>query len=176
MEGLEPAAFDAVLAGLRILVGLTFAAHGWAKRFSGGGLDGTAGWFDSIGMKPGRLHAQLASTTEMATGAMLALGLLTSFAAAGMIGVMVVAGWVVHRSKGFFIVSEGWEYTFIIGVIALAVAGLGPGRWSIDWALGIADDLNGWVGLAIAAVLGVGGGVAQLAVFYRPEPSVPAGS
>ena len=88
MEGLEPAAFDAVLAGLRILVGLTFAAHGWAKRFSGGGLDGTAGWFDSIGMKPGRLHAQLASTTEMATGAMLALGLLTSFAAAGMIGVM----------------------------------------------------------------------------------------
>ncbi len=176
MEGLDPTAFDAVMAGFRILVGITFAAHGWAKRFSGGGLEGTAGWFDSIGMKPGRFHARMASTTEMATGAMLALGLLTPFAAAGMIGVMVVAGWVVHRDKGFFIVGEGWEYTFIVGLIALAIAGLGPGRWSIDWALGIADDLNGWVGLAIAAVLGIGGGVAQLAVFYRPEPAVAAGS
>ncbi len=122
-------------------------------------------------MKPGKLHAQLASSTEMLTGVMLAIGLFTPFAAAGIIGVMVVAGWVVHRSKGFFIVGEGWEYTFIVGLMALVIAGLGPGRWSIDWALGIVDDLNGWVGLAIAAVLGIGGGAAQLAVFYRPEPA-----
>ncbi len=174
MEGLDPTAFDAVLGGFRILIGLIFAAHGWAKRFSGGGIDGTAGWFDSIGMKPGRLHAQLASGTEMLTGLMLAVGLLTPFAAAGIIGVMVVAGWVVHRSNGFFIVGEGWEYTFIFGLMALLVAGLGPGRWSIDWALGIVDDLNGWVGLAIALVLGVGGGIAQLAIFYRP-PAPAAG-
>ena len=171
MEGLDPNAFDAVVGVFRIAVGLVFAAHGWAKRFSGGGIDGTAGWFDSIGMKPGRLHAQLASGTEMLTGLMLAVGLLTPFAAAGIIGVMVVAGWVVHRHNGFFIVGEGWEYTFVMGLMALLVAGLGPGRWSIDWALGIADDLNGWVGLAIAAVLGVAGGVGQLAAFYRPEPA-----
>ena len=172
MEELDPTAFDAVLGGFRILVGVIFAAHGWAKRFSGGGLKGTAGWFDSIGMKPGKLHAQLASSTEMLTGAMLAVGLLTPFASAGIIGVMVVAGWTVHRGKGFFIVSEGWEYTFIVGLMALVIAGLGPGRWSIDWALGIVDDLNGWVGLGIAAVLGVGGGIGLLAAFYRPEPAV----
>ncbi len=168
MEGLDPTAFDAVLGGFRILVGVIFAAHGWAKRFSGGGLEGTAGWFDSIGMRPGKLHAQLASGTEMVTGVMLAIGLLTPFAAAGIIGVMVVAGWTVHRDKGFFIVGEGWEYTFVVGLMALVIAGLGPGRWSIDWALGIVDDLNGWTGLAIAAVLGIGGGIAQLAVFFRP--------
>lgn len=170
MEGLNPTAFDAVLAGLRVLFGLTFAAHGWAKRFSGGGISGTAGWFDSIGMRPGKLHANVASSVEMLTGIMLVFGLFTQFAAAGIIGVMVVAGWTVHRSKGFFIVGEGWEYTFIVGLIALVIAGLGPGRWSIDWALGIVDDLSGWVGLAIAAVLGIGGGIAQLAVFYRPDP------
>ncbi len=175
MEGLDPTAFDAVLAVFRILVGLTFAAHGWAKRFAGGGIDGTAGWFDSIGMKPGRLHAHLASTTEMLTGSLLALGLLTTFAAAGMIGVMVVAGWAVHRSNGFFIVDEGWEYTFMVGLMAFVIAGLGPGRWSVDWALGIADDLNGWPGLAIAAVLGIGGGTAQLVLFYRPAPEVVSG-
>ncbi len=171
MEGLDPTAFDAVQAVFRVLFGLTFAAHGWAKRFSGGGIDGTAGWFDSIGMRPGKLHANLASTTEMVTGVMLALGLFTQFAAAGIIGVMVVAGWTVHRDKGFFIVGEGWEYTFITGLVALAIAGLGPGRWSIDWALGIVDDLHGWLGLAIGLVLGIGGGIAHLAVFYRPDPA-----
>lgn len=170
MEGLDPVAFDATMFGFRVLVGLIFAAHGWAKRFRGGGIEGTARWFESIGMKPGRLHANLASSVEMLAGTLLALGLLTPFAAAGMIGVMVVAAWTVHRGNGFFIVAEGWEYTFIVGLMALLVAGLGPGRWSLDWALGIVDDLNGWVGLTIALVLGIGGGAAQLALFYRPEP------
>ncbi|MEM7272308.1 MAG: DoxX family protein [Actinomycetota bacterium] len=175
MKGLEAAEFDAIIAGFRILVGVIFAAHGWAKRFSGGGIDGTARWFDSIGMRPGRLHANLASTSEMVFGAMLALGLLTPFAAAGIIGVMVVAGWTVHRENGFFIVSEGWEYTFVVGLMALLVGGLGAGRWSLDWALGITDELNGWVGLAIAGGLGILGGVAQLAIFFRP-PATTEGS
>jgi putative oxidoreductase len=168
VEGLDQTEFDVVMAAFRVAFGVVFAAHGWAKRFSGGGIAGTAGWFDSIGMRPGRLHANLASTTEMATGALIALGLLTSFGAAGVVGVMLVAGWTVHRINGFFIVKEGWEYNFVVALIAVAIAGLGPGRWSLDHAIGLADDLNGWVGLAIALVLGIGGGLAQLAVFYRP--------
>ncbi len=174
MEALDATEFDATMAAFRVMVGLIFAGHGWAKRFSGGGIDGTAGWFDSIGMRPGRLHANLASTTEMVTGVLLALGFLTSFAAAGMIGVMVVAGWVVHRKNGFFIVGDGWEYTFMVGLMAFAVAALGPGRWSLDWAIGLVDDLNGWVGMAIALVLGVGGGIAQLAIFYKPDEPLTA--
>lgn len=168
MEGLDPNEFDVVMFVFRVLVGLTFASHGWAKMFRGGRIDGTAGWFESMGMKPGRVHALLASVTEMGSGALLALGLLTPFAAAGMIGVMVVAGWTVHRTSGFFIVGNGWEYTFIVGLMALAIAGLGPGRWSLDHALGIAADLNGYVGLTIAAVLGLGAGIGQIALFYRP--------
>ena len=121
MEALEPTEFDAVLLAFRVLVGMIFAAHGWAKRFSGGGVEGTASWFDSIGMRPGKLHANLASTTEMVSGVMLALGLLTSFAAAAIVGVMVVAGWVVHRKQGFFIVGDGWEYTFIVGLMAVVI-------------------------------------------------------
>lgn len=169
VEGLEQTEFDVVMAAFRVIFGLIFAAHGWAKRFSGGGIDGTAAWFDSMGMRPGRVHANLASTAEMLTGLLLAVGLLTSFAAAGIIGVMVVAGWTVHRSAGFFIVSNGWEYTFVVGLIAAAIAGLGPGRWSIDHGLGLADDLNGWAGLAIAIVLGIAGGVAQIVLFYKPD-------
>ncbi len=165
---LELGEFNLVMVIFRVVLGLTFAAHGYQKRFLGGKIPGTAGWFDSIGMKPGVLHANLASITEMATGIMLALGLLHSFAAAGMVGVMVVAAWTVHRNDGFFIVSGGWEYTFIIAMMAIVAAGLGPGNWSIDHALGLADELDGYVGLAIAAGLGLVGGVAQLAIFFRP--------
>lgn len=161
-------AFNLAMLILRVSLGLTFAAHGYQKRFLGGKIEGTAGWFDSIGMRPGKLHAHLASITEMGAGIMLAVGLLHPFAAAGMVGVMIVAGYTVHRDNGFFIVKEGWEYTFIIAAMAIAAAGIGAGEWSLDHAFGIADDLDGWVGLAIAAGLGTAVGIGQLAVFYRP--------
>lgn len=167
MESLKSGEFEAIMLVFRVLVGLTFASHGWAKMFSGGKIAGTAGWFDSIGMRPGRMHALAASITEMGTGVLLALGLLTPFAAAGMVGVMVVAAWTVHRGN-FFIVKGGWEYTFIVSLMAVAIAGLGPGRISLDAALKISDDLNGYTGLLIALVVGVVAGAAQVAVFFRP--------
>ncbi|MDY7104896.1 MAG: DoxX family protein [Actinomycetota bacterium] len=153
---------DLGLAVLRVVVGLTFAAHGLQKARS---LDGTAGWFDSMGMRPGRLHARLAAGTEIGAGVLLALGLLTAFAGAGMVGVMVVAGYTVHRGT-FFIVKNGWEYNLILAVIGVSLATTGPGGWSLDDVIGI--DLDGIAGLAIALVGGVGGGAAQLAAFYRP--------
>ena len=153
---------------LRVGVGLTFAAHGYGKIFQGGRIPGTAGWFDSMGMKPGRLHAWLAALTEIGAGLLLALGLLTPLAAAGMVGVMVVAAWTVHRHNGFMIVREGWEYTFVLALVAVAVAILGPMEWSVDSAMGIDDYWDGYVGLAICAGGGVLAGVTQLAVFYRP--------
>ncbi|WP_419849543.1 DoxX family protein [Candidatus Poriferisocius sp.] len=156
---------------LRVGVGLTFAAHGYGKIFQGGRIPGTAGWFDSMGMKPGKLHAWMAALTEISAGLLLALGFLTPLAAAGMVGVMVVAAWTVHRHNGFMIVREGWEYTFVLALVAMAVATLGPMEWSIDSALGIDDDWDGYVGLAIGAGGGVLAGLAQLALFYRPPKS-----
>ncbi|SVA11600.1 uncharacterized protein METZ01_LOCUS64454, partial [marine metagenome] len=75
----------------------------------------------------------------------------------------------VHRSNGFFILKEGWEYVFILAVAALVVATLGPGEWSLDGALGITDDLSGWSGFWLALIVGVGGAILQLAVFWRPS-------
>jgi putative oxidoreductase len=159
---------------LRVGIGLTFAAHGYGKIFQGGRIPGTAGWFDSMGMKPGKMHAWMAALTEIGAGLLLALGLLTSLAAAGMVGVMVVAAWTVHRHNGFMIVREGWEYTFVLAVVAACVAILGPMEWSVDNALGIDDDLDGYIGLAIGAGGGVLAGVMQLLVFYRPPKPAEA--
>jgi len=154
---------------LRVVVGLTLAAHGWNKFTGGGKIPGTGRWFDSIGMRPGRLNAYLAASTELGAGLLLAVGLLHSLAAAGVIGVMTVAGWTSHRSNGFFIIKEGWEYVFVLAAMSLVTAILGPGSWSVDDALGIAGDLDGMTGLWIALLVGVGGGVAQMLVFYRPS-------
>lgn len=157
---------------IRVVIGVTLAAHGYAKFFKGGRIPGTAGWFDSMGMRPGKLHAYLAASTEVGAGLLFALGLLTPFASAAMVGLMVVAGWTVHRSNGFFIVGEGWEYTFVLAVIAIGIATTGPGQYSLDYELGLTDpDLDGVTGFLIAAVGGTVAGVGQMAIFYRPPPA-----
>ena len=60
--------YDVGLLILRVVLGLTLAAHGLNKFFGGGKIPGTARWFESIGMKPGRFHATVAASTETAAG------------------------------------------------------------------------------------------------------------
>lgn len=166
MGDLSATDFSVVMLVFRVVFGLVFAGHGLGKRK--GGIDGTAAWFDSMGMRPGRVHAQAASLTEIAVGLMLAVGLLTPLAAAGVVGVMVVAGWTTHRKNGFWIVSEGWEYTFMVALTAALIAAVGPGKYSLDHALDLVDGWNGLLGAVIAIGIGVVAGVGQLAAFYRP--------
>ncbi len=161
---------DAVLLAVRIAAGITLALHGYQKVFLGGRIAGTAGWFESLGMRPGRVHAVLAASTEIASGLGFALGLLTPLTAAGCIGIMTVAAWT-HRNA-FFVFKDGWEYNMILGVLYALVATIGPGRWSLDNALGIADDLSGTVGIVLSAV-GVVAAAGLLAVFWRPQPAEP---
>ena len=164
--------FDTIMLILRVIAGPTIFLHGYNKMFRGGKIPGTAGWFDSMGMKPnGKVHAYVAACNEMGCGVLILLGLLTPLAAAGVIGTMVVAGWTVHR-HAFFIVKEGWEIVMVMGVLFWAIGALGPGQWSLDAALGLYEDGayldNGLAGAAIAAFLGVGAGVATLLAGYRP--------
>ena len=165
-------AYDFALLLLRVVLGLTMASHGYNKFFGKGGIAGTAGWFDSMGMKPGIFHARVAATTEMAAGLGLAVGLLTPIPAAGFVALMFVAAWTVHRHNGYFIVKEGWEYNLVLAAAAIAIATLGAGKLSLDYALfhtsGVYHYLHGWCGLIIAVVLGLAGGIGQLAIFYRP--------
>ncbi|MGX9787720.1 DoxX family protein [Mycobacterium sp. MMS18-G62] len=169
--------FDVGVLLLRLVVGLTMAAHGYNKFFGQGGLQGTANWFDSMGMKPGKFHARIAATTEMAAGVSLAGGLLTPIPAAGFVALMFVAAWTVHRPNGFFIVKEGWEYNLVLASTAVAIATIGPGDFSLDYTLfhatGVYNYLHGWWGMVISLTLGLAGGIGQLAIFWRPPASTP---
>ncbi len=162
---------DVALLLLRVVVGLTLAAHGYNKFFGGGRIAGTGRWFDGIGMRPGRRHAILAAAGEIVAGLAFAAGLLTGPAAAGFVGLMAVAFWVAHRGKGLLIMSDGWEYTAVLATVAVAVAMLGPGELSLDHVTGLADVLDGWVGLAVSLGGGLVAAALLLTVFYRP----PAG-
>lgn len=171
-------AYDFALLVLRVVLGLTMAAHGYNKFFGGGRIPGTAGWFESIGMKPGVFHARVAATTEISAGLGLAIGLLTPVPAAGFVALMLTAAWTVHRKNGFFIVKEGWEYNLILAVTAVAIAGVGAGKFSLDYVLfrdsALWAYVQGWGGLAVAVVLGLAGGIGQLLIFYRPPVKADA--
>lgn len=167
-------AFDVALLILRVVLGLTLAAHGLQKFFGGGRIPGTARWFASIGMKPGTFHAMLAACTETTAGVGLAAGLLTPIPAAGFVSLMLVAAWTVHRANGFFIVKGGWEYNLVLAVSAAIVAMLGAGEYSLDRLIFGGNWLDGWAGLLLSVVLGLAGAVGQLLIFYRP-PAKQAG-
>jgi len=160
---------DLALLAFRLTLGAVFLAHGINHIFRGGKIAGTGRWFESLGMRPGRLHAWLASLTEVGSGALLVAGLLTPLAGAGVVGVMAVAWITNHRGNGFFIFrpGEGWEYVMTLAFAGAVVAALGPGRWSLDHAIGVWDP-PGWAGVALGAGAGTVGALLLLAGFWRP--------
>ena len=165
-------ASNLALLVFRAGIGAVMLAHGLNHIYGGGKIAGTGRWFESLGMRPGVLHAWLASLSEVAGGVSLILGLLTPLGASAVIGTMVVAWITNHRGNGFFIFrpGEGWEYVMTLTLAGFALAILGPGEWSLDEALGWRDDLVGTTGLIIALVAGAGGAAALLAGFWRPAP------
>lgn len=170
-------AMNLTLLVFRVAVGGVMIAHGYNHIWGGGKIAGTAAWFESMGMRPAKVQAWLASITELGAGALLVLGLLTPFGAAGVVGVMAVAWITAHRTNGFFIFrpGQGWEYVMVLLVCGLVLGAIGPGAWSLDDAFGIVDDLTGVTGLLVAAVAGGGGAALLLAACWRP-PAAASGS
>ncbi|HEV7888118.1 MAG TPA: DoxX family protein [Acidimicrobiales bacterium] len=150
---------------LRLVVGLAMASHGAQKLFGwfgGHGVSGTGAFFESqLGFKPGRTHATMAGLTEFGAGLALALGLLTPLAAAGIVGIMLVAVVTVHVKNGFFAGEGGYEYNLVLATAAASLAFTGPGRFSIDHALGW--DLSGVVWGCVSVLFGAVVGACVLA-------------
>ncbi len=161
---------DFCLTLLRVWAGIVLLAHGINHART---QEGTAKWFAKKGFRSAALNAKISAGNEILLGLGLIAGLLTSLAAAGLAATMFVAFWSIHRFSGFFNFrrpDEGYEYVTTLAFVALVIAILGPGSISLDSAIGIADDLDGWLG---AGIVGIGVVVAclQLAAFWRkPSP------
>lgn len=120
---------------IRLVIGLSFAAHGSQKVFGwfgGYGPKGTGGFFDSIGIKPGVLMAVLAGLAEIAGGLLFAAGLWTPLGAALIVLTMLVAIIKVHAKNGYWVTSNGFEYNLTLIAIAVGVALIGAGEYSLD--------------------------------------------
>lgn len=148
---------DLGLLVLRLALGGMLMTHGFNKAFGPGGFAGTARWFEGLGLRPGWLHARLAAGTEVIAGSLMAAGLAFALAGAAFIGLMSVAAVTDHRRKGFFVFKGGWEYVFIVAVAAAALVCTGPGRFSLDAALGWHLAGAAWAGIAILVGLTAGG-------------------
>ena len=156
---------DIALLVLHVLVGLLFVGHGAQKLFGvfgGHGIEGTAGFMESLGLRPGRFHAIAAGSLELAGGVLLALGLLLPLAAAMIVAVMTAAIITAHLDKGLWNTAGGYEFNLVLIAVVLTLAAVGGGEHSLDAALG--RDLTGtaWgLGSLAAGVLGGLGAVAS---------------
>jgi putative oxidoreductase len=165
-------AADAALFLVRLVIGATMIAHGWNHWRGGGRIPGTAGWFESLGLRHGTFQAWMSVVTELGAGTLLILGLFTPLAAAAVVGVMLVAGLLAHRPNGFFVFREGYEYVLVLAVTSVALGALGPGQFSLDDAFGIVVD--GWPGAAVTAGVAVVAVAGLLAAMWRPKTPAPA--
>ncbi len=153
----------------RGMIGLLMAAHGAQKLFGwfgGHGLKATGEFFGQLGFQPARLFAMAAAVGELTSGLLIALGLFGPVGPAMMLAVMVVAAISVHWRNGLFATTNGIELPLLYSIAAVRFALTGPGRYSLDAALGFQWA---WTPKVIWAALSLGvlGGMANLVLRRR---------
>jgi putative oxidoreductase len=158
------------LAVLRVVLGSLFVGHGAQKLFGwfgGHGLEGTGGFFESLGLRPGKRYAMAAGVTEAGGGLLIALGFLTPVGTTFISSAMVQAIRTVHAPKGPWATEGGWEYNAVVIAVVFALADVGPGEWSLDHALG--TEMSG----PLCALAALGAGVAGPALLVKPADQPP---
>jgi putative oxidoreductase len=162
---------------LRGAIGGTFIVHGTQKLFGwfgGYGPDGTGQFYESLGLRPGRQNALAAGSMETAGGILIALGLATPLAATALSSVMITALRTAIWKDGFKPATG--EHEVLLAAGALMLTETGPGRPSLDSALGLEQNGPAWVVAALGA--GAVGSAIAVAAGRRqapaPAPAAPA--
>ena len=166
---------DQGLLLMRVIIGLLMAGHGSQKLFGwfgGPGIAGVSGYFESLGFRPGKLFAVAASVSELLSGLLIATGFLGPIGPALMLSVMIVAAVTVHWRNGLFVTSNGIEVPLLYGILGVALALTGFGRFSLDGLLGLTPLWTPAIAWAAIAV-GIAGGAANLAL-RRPAVEAKA--
>src|ERR1700730_875496 len=144
---------DLGLLLLRIVAGVTLAAHGYPKLFGGPGKQahpllaramgpnypaaversgpGFAVTREKMGAPSPKAAATASGLTELVGGFALAAGLFTRTASLAVAFNMGVAGYKAHWKNGFY-GQGGYEFPLLLGTVALSLCFTGPGRLSVD--------------------------------------------
>lgn len=160
---------------VRLVVGSVFAAHGLQKlrgAFGGPGLEGTEKMVASMQMQPAALQARAVALTETVGGIAIAAGAATPLAAAGLIATMVTAIRKVHWKNGPWNSNGGFEFNAVLIAVVTALSIDGPGKASVDAALGKARW--GILGGLFALGAGIVGSFAAIEFGRRASESMDA--
>jgi putative oxidoreductase len=160
---------------IHAVIGTFVAAHGAQKLFGwlgGFGLEGTGGYLEGFGLRPGKMLAFAAGASEVTGGLLLAAGLATPLAAALVAGTMLVAVRTDHAGKGFWVYNGGAEYALTVATVVVGLAFNGAGAWSVDAAIGW--DVNG-VAWGLGALGAAVAGAASVLTLGRAPRSARAG-
>ena len=125
----NPAMYDAALAIIRVIVGIVFVAHGWQKL---NGLDGTTGFFTSLGIPAAGVMAVIVTFVELVGGLALIAGLATRLFAPLLAITMLVALLTFHLQNGFYASNGGYEFVLVLLAASVGFALAGAGRLSVD--------------------------------------------
>ena len=104
---------------LRVVVGLTFALHGWQKLQ--GGIEGVVGFFNQLGIPAAGFFAPFITWLELIGGIALILGIGTHWFAKLLAINMVVAIFTAHISNGFFVGKGGVELALVLLAALIAI-------------------------------------------------------
>ncbi|NYI79824.1 DoxX family protein [Nocardioides panzhihuensis] len=124
---------DVVLLAARVVVGGIFVAHGWQKYDQG--FAGTEQFLGGLGVPQPAIAAQVATYVELVGGALLMLGLFAPVVGVLLAAQMAGAIWYAHRTTEVFVDQGGWELAAALGVSALVLGLVAPGRFTLDQLL-----------------------------------------
>lgn len=150
---------------LRLVLGLTLAAHGAQKLFgwfNGPGLAGFAANLEELGVRPGRVWAVVSAGVEFGAGLLVVAGLLTPVAALLLVGDLLIAVVTVHLARGFWNHDGGYEFPLALigGLVALSL--VGPGSASLDRVIKLSlPEPGAWLVIVIVVLLAVIAAVAS---------------
>ena len=133
-----PQNYDLALTLVRVVVGITFFAHGWQKMFMNG-IPGVTGFFGSLGIPAAGFFAVVVTLLELVGGFALIFGIGTRIISALLAVNMLVALFTVHISNGFFVNNGGYELVLLLLVGSVSLALSGAGAWSLDAQIAPAD-------------------------------------
>lgn len=111
---------------LRIALGIVFIVAGWMKISN---MEFVVTMFGTMGLPA--FVAYVVSYGELISGIALLLGVFAMYAASFVAIIMLAATLMVHWPNGFSLANGGYEYTFVLLFIALAVITLGSGRYAL---------------------------------------------
>jgi len=131
---IAPRRIDIALLLIRLAVGVIMVAHGYQKVFTYG-LAGVSGGFAQMGIPMANIVGPLVALVELLGGIALIIGLLTRLAALGLAIDMLGAILLVHFKNGFFL-PQGYEFVLALFTMAVALAFMGAGEFSLDGLIG----------------------------------------